>query len=837
MSGTAGGGVRRVRHAARVGPGAGRAAAGGRQHGVAAGPRLPRRRGDRRGRPRRPLPRALHAARGHPDSSATARRTQRRRGHGAGRRASAVAHRATPRSRTPARPRPAPAAQRGGAAGSLHVDADVLRSSGWTSCSPRAAPASGRRSPSWSSSSTCRATSRAFESCYGLSNPIRNVLVDGGPGGPPPGQRRGGPRHRAGGVQRALRLPRRSTRRPTATTPRPSTSSTGSPATTLPRSSRRAGATASRSPPSDLQTENGIFQRMAMQGQTVIAASGDSGSEDCYDTANGDTNTALAVDDPGSQPDVVSAGGTTLPSPSASSQVGVERLPDLRRQRLRVRQRQQRRGRRRLLPRVARQAGQPPAAGETKPCGLSACRAVPDISYPSDPSAGRVVAYFDGGWTGFGGTSVAAPTNAGLFADTNQGCFNPLGPGRPGALRGAQANSANFTDITAGEQRLHRYQRRRLPRRGRLRRRQRPGHARRPEPRHRPAGRERLPVGGGGQPRHGSGQRGRRHHDLRGWVRQRHLGLLRVGRAPARSSRSPGPPSPSSRRTRRAPRASTSPWRTRRASRCSSAADHYGFGGNLNCGQGYRFVASDGGVFDFGDAGFWGSTGSIHLNAPMVGMADTPSTNGYWLVASDGGIFGFGDAAFFGSMGGRHLNKPIVGMAATPDGRGYWLVASDGGIFSFGNAPFFGSTGGMRPQQAHRGHGRHARRRRLLAGGLRRRHLRLRRRAVPRVGRFPAPELARGRAWRPGRAAAATGWWRPTAASSTTGAPSSTARPAHPPEPARGRHGRHARRRRLLAGGGRRGHLQLRRRAVLRVDRQHPPQQAHRRECRRPEST
>ena len=26
-----------------------------------------------------------------------------------------------------------------------------------------------------------------------------------------------------------------------------------------------------------------------------------------------------------------------------------------------------------------------------------------------------------------------------------------------------------------------------------------------------------------------------------------------------------------------------------------SAADHYGFGGDLNCGEGYRFVASDGG--------------------------------------------------------------------------------------------------------------------------------------------------------------------------------------------------------------------------------------------------
>ena len=66
---------------------------------------------------------------------------------------------------------------------------------------------------------------------------------------------------------------------------------------------------------------------------------------------------------------------------------------------------------------------------------------------------------------------------------------------------------------------------------------------------------------------------------------------------------------------------------------------------------------------------------------------------GYWLVASDGGIFAFGDAGFFGSMGHQRLNKPIVGMAATPDGKGYWLVASDGGIFAFGNAAFFGSRG------------------------------------------------------------------------------------------------------------------------------------------------
>jgi hypothetical protein len=121
----------------------------------------------------------------------------------------------------------------------------------------------------------------------------------------------------------------------------------------------------------------------------------------------------------------------------------------------------------------------------------------------------------------------------------------------------------------------------------------------------------------------------------------------------------------------------------------------YGYGGDLACGRGYRFAASDGGIFSFGSAGFYGSTGNIALNRPVVGMASTPSTAGYWLVASDGGIFSFGDATFYGSTGGIHLNQPIVGMASTLDGRGYWLVASDGGIFSFGDATFHGSTGAI----------------------------------------------------------------------------------------------------------------------------------------------
>jgi hypothetical protein len=116
--------------------------------------------------------------------------------------------------------------------------------------------------------------------------------------------------------------------------------------------------------------------------------------------------------------------------------------------------------------------------------------------------------------------------------------------------------------------------------------------------------------------------------------------------------------------------------------------------GSGTSGGGYWLAGADGGVFSFGDARFYGSTGAMHLNAPVVGMAATPDGRGYWLVASDGGVFSFGDAAFYGSMGGAHLNAPVVGMAATADFPGYWLVASDGGVFSFGDATFRGSMGG-----------------------------------------------------------------------------------------------------------------------------------------------
>jgi len=70
----------------------------------------------------------------------------------------------------------------------------------------------------------------------------------------------------------------------------------------------------------------------------------------------------------------------------------------------------------------------------------------------------------------------------------------------------------------------------------------------------------------------------------------------------------------------------------------------------------------------------------------------TPTGQGYYMVASDGGIFAFGDAKFAGSMGGKHLNAPVQSSCPTPTARATGFVASDGGIFAF-DAPFKGSMG------------------------------------------------------------------------------------------------------------------------------------------------
>jgi len=57
-------------------------------------------------------------------------------------------------------------------------------------------------------------------------------------------------------------------------------------------------------------------------------------------------------------------------------------------------------------------------------------------------------------------------------------------------------------------------------------------------------------------------------------------------------------------------------------------------------------------------------------------MASAPGGRGYWLVASDGGVFSFGDARFFGSGAGQMVSgRSALGIAVPSGGNGYWLLA------------------------------------------------------------------------------------------------------------------------------------------------------------------
>ena len=141
-------------------------------------------------------------------------------------------------------------------------------------------------------------------------------------------------------------------------------------------------------------------------------------------------------------------------------------------------------------------------------------------------------------------------------------------------------------------------------------------------------------------------------------------------------------------------------------------------------GHGYWIVGTDGGVFTFGDAGFYGSLPGINVTPSPARVADsvafhayassqdvflapTPDAGGYWVVDSAGDVYGFGDAGFYGSLPGRlsslaktsahdvvtghQATVPVTGFAPTADGRGYWMVATDGSLYTFGDAPNYGS--------------------------------------------------------------------------------------------------------------------------------------------------
>jgi len=426
-----------------------------------------------------------------------------------------------------------------------------------------------------------------------------------------------------------------------------------------------------------------LFERAASQGQTIFAASGDSGSEDCYPYYS---STTEQVDYPASDAWVTAVGGTSLygvgdeaawnrcqsdESTACANVLNGEGAGGG--------------GMSRYEPRPT---DQPNILywSTPKSCGHY-CREVPDIS--ANAGIGMVIEA-NGGWTAEGGTSFAAPFMAGLVADRDDGCTTLTGVWTPVlyALAAEGSYGTALTDITSGNTDLTGSN----------------GGAY-------PATSGYDAASGLGSPLAAglscpevtsvsagySGSQvtisglGLEHNTISfggiaaqvlsatatsatvvvpaggGTVMVHATSVLGTGtQTTSFTYGSPPPPPP--------PPPPPSP---------PPPVLH-----------GYDLVGSDGGVFVFG-GGFFGSLPGVgvHVNN-VTGIVPTASDTGYFLVGSDGGVFAF-NAPFANSLPGIgvHVND-IVGIVPTLNDQGYFLVGRDGGVFSF-NAPFENSLPGI----------------------------------------------------------------------------------------------------------------------------------------------
>jgi hypothetical protein len=193
--------------------------------------------------------------------------------------------------------------------------------------------------------------------------------------------------------------------------------------------------------------ENDLFIEAVIQGQTVFAASGDRGVQDCA----GNHTTAPSVDDPASQPWVTGVGGTSLtsagPPPTetawnsawnggASSGAGGGGVSA-------------------FWGAPSYQSGFtiPQSSVTCIVTHSKSCREVPDVSADADITTGYDI-YWNRRWYVFGGTSAAAPTWAALaaLANSSAACSGrTVGFANPALYQAASTSYASyFNDVTSG---------------------------------------------------------------------------------------------------------------------------------------------------------------------------------------------------------------------------------------------------------------------------------------------------------------------------------------------------------------------------------------------------
>jgi hypothetical protein len=235
------------------------------------------------------------------------------------------------------------------------------------------------------------------------------------------------------------------------------------------------------------QAENLLFEQAAAQGQSVFSAAGDNGSDDCntFETSTPVSGqNPLSVDDPGSQPYVVSVGGTTIDDAATqppgehvwndgadegAGGGGISQswtMPAWQREA--------------TVPGIALPGSadytnansvekrfgypqnfcQPNVPGATS---ATPCRLVPDVSSQGDEFTGAITIYQAafGGWGTIGGTSSSTPIWAATLALVNASptcaarAATRAGVGFVSPLLYAVASSpgdygASFNDITTG---------------------------------------------------------------------------------------------------------------------------------------------------------------------------------------------------------------------------------------------------------------------------------------------------------------------------------------------------------------------------------------------------
>jgi len=377
--------------------------------------------------------------------------------------------------------------------------------------------------------------------------------------------------------------------------------------------------------PGYMSSFNVLAEQAAAQGQTVLASSGDTGSEGCYGESGLTTTAqdALAVEFPASDPYVTGVGGVTLlqasspPSQtvwndgcsggscSASGGGISQRWP---------------------MPSWQHGPGVINGYSSGSPCSNSGgyCREVPDVSMVA---SGGVMIYYSGGyqgidgWVPIGGTSLAAPSWAALVALADQGCNSPAGFMNPVLYSPpAYVQGSLFYGVTSGNNDAT------------------------------GTNQGSYPAGSGYNLATGLGT------PVAGEV----LTALQPEQGCAVSTPSPSP----------TPAPSPSPAPTAPSGYLIAAANGsvFGFGevsykgsayGKTGeapissiaidpAGQGYWMLSDNGSVFAFG-APYLGSAYRYIGFALASSIAATPDGQGYWILTTNGSVFGFGDAPYYGS--------------------------------------------------------------------------------------------------------------------------------------------------------------------------------------------